>query len=144
MSTTQVVNPRLSSIVVGKFGENQMVKGWHEREVDGRSGIPYRASGGESVFYLKHPPLATKLYLLLSAPVGLRSTPLDGRIVIDKLKYQLPLAVDGWVLRTFPIECAKQAIRIKLMISDPVVPDTVLHNGDARALGWFLSAVWQE
>lgn len=144
MSTTQVVNPRLSCIVVGKLGESQMIRGWHEREQDGRNGIPYRASGGESVFYLKHPPLATKLHLILSGPIGLRKTPLDGRIIIDKLKYQLPLSVDGWVLRTFPIESAKEAIRVRLIISDPVVPDTVLHNGDARALGWFFSAAWQE
>ncbi len=144
MSTTQLVSPKLSAIVVGKFGENQMVRGWHEREEDGRYGIPYRAASGEAVLYLKHPPEATRLHVLLSGPVGLKGQALDGRIIIDKKKYQLPLDVDGWVLRTYPIDVMKDALRVRLTLPDPVVPDAVLHNGDARALGWYVSAVWQE
>lgn len=143
MSSVHVA-PRHSAVVVGRFGENQLVAGWHEREEDGRYGIPYRAAGAEATLYLRRSPTARRIYILLSGPVGLRRAPLDGRLIIDRKKHQLPLAIDGWVLRTYPIETEKEALRVRFLLPEPAVPDAVLNNGDVRPLGWFLSAIWQE
>ncbi|CAN5423499.1 hypothetical protein BH09SUM1_BH09SUM1_03780 [soil metagenome] len=143
------MNPELlatlqSSIVVGRYGELQLEKGWHEREADGRFGIPYRASGAEADIVLRAVPGAQRLNLLVSGPVGVVGHPLEVRLVFNRKKFELPLPIDGWVLRSFPLEVKRETLKIRVEMSSPIVPDLILRNGDARPLGLFLSAIWQE
>lgn len=134
----------LPVIVVGKMGESQMLEGWHERERDGRNGIPYRASRRDSTIVLRRDFRMRRLGILLSGPVALHGEPMDGRVVINRRKYELPLGVDAWVIRSFPIETRREILKIHIILEHPIVPDAILNNGDARELGWYISAVWQE
>ncbi len=137
--------PRHSAIVVGSVGEEQLVEGWHAREVDGRAGIPYRAGNGRAVLVLRRQTDARRLWLLISGPVGLTGSPIEGRAHVEGRRHQLPLAVDAWVLRRYPLEPAgENLLRIELTLPEPPIPDRILGNGDVRALGWYLGAAWQE
>jgi hypothetical protein len=138
------VSAPLPYIVVGRAGERQLLQGWHEREADGRNGIPYRASAPEGELVLEAVPGATKLHVLVSAPVGLAGHPLEGRIVFNKQKFALPLAIDHWMHRVFPLESKRDVLQVRLYLKEGIVPDSILHNGDPRKLGVFLSAIWQE
>ena len=135
----------LPLIVVGRCGESQLVQGWHEREQDGRFGIPYCASGASARLALRAIDNPRWLCLLLSAPVGLTTRGvLAPRITFNKKRHELPLQLDSWVLRSFKLEPRKAFIEVRFEVPDAVVPDAVLKNGDARKLGVFLSAIWQE
>lgn len=133
-----------SDIVVGRFGEEQMLRGWHERERDGRYGIPYRSSTDDGMLVLRRRPNTGKLWVLISGPVALHGGNMAGYLIIDRQKYELPLTADIWALRDFPIISDDPILRVRLYLRSPIVPDRLLHNGDARQLGWYLSAVWQE
>lgn len=137
-------NLKYPGIIVGKAGERQMLEGWHERERDGRFGIPYRASTASGSIVLKRIPGSQNLNMILSGPVPLHGGKMDGRIIVNRRKYELPLAVDIWVFRSYPIESSRDMLEITFQIDNPVVPGNVIGNGDSRQLGWFLSAVWQE
>lgn len=135
----------LPAIVVGALGESQLADGWHDRERDGRYGIPFRAAGERGVLHLRRTPGSRQLLLIVSGAASLApGRRLDGRIIINSRKYELPLEIDNWVLRRYPIESSRAVLEVRLELANPPVPDRVLHNGDARRLGWFLSAIWQE
>lgn len=137
--------PHLSSIVIGCFGEELLRDGWHEREHDGRSGIPYRACGGIGTLALRRVPGARGLHLLVSGPSGLSYNPLRGMVRICGAEHRMLLTVDAWVWRSFPLPPqGTDSLEIELCASEAIVPHHHLRNGDARSLGWFLSAVWQE
>ena len=137
-------HPDLQMIVVGRCGEGQLLSGWHERENDGRSGLPYRASGPEATLVLRVQETATVLHLLVSGPVGIAGRPVDGRIIFNNRKFEVPLRVDHWVLRSYPLEVNRPLLQVRFQIASPVIPDLVLANGDPRKLGIFLSAIWSE
>ena len=134
------------TIIVGRVGENQLAEGWHERETDGRYGIPYRSTTDDGHLRLRRRPGATRLYTILTGPVSLHGGRMHGYMIVNRQKYELPLKVDTWVLRSFDIDPDPQAtdLHVRLYLKDPIVPDHVLHNGDARKLGWYLSAIWQQ
>lgn len=136
----------LPAIVVGRFGEHQLRTGWHERQTDGRNGIPFVATTAEAELLLQPAPGARTLQLLLSGPVGLAGNPLEGNLSIAGNDHPLRLTVDTWVWRSvaLPPDPDDQHWKIRLRMPRPVVPDTILHNGDGRRLGWYLSAIWQE
>ncbi len=136
--------PRHGFIVVGRQGEEQLLKGWHERERDGRHGIAYRSSTEDGLLVLRRHPEATRLNLILSGPVPLHGGVMRGYLIVNRQKHELPLAVDTWVLRSYPNPTEGDDIQVRLYLKDPIVPDNVLHNGDARRLGWYLSAIWQD
>lgn len=139
------VLPLYTSIVVGRHGESQLLTGWHDREIDGRSGVAYRASGEVAMLELLRQQGTGELRVLLSGPVGLtESRALIGRLTVNGRRHEVPLAVDAWVLRVFPLESHRDRLTIRLELPDAPVPDHVLSNGDARRLGWFLSAIWQQ
>ena len=137
--------PRHAAIIAGSIGEEQFVEGWHHREEDPRNGMAYRPGTGRSIFVLRRKPGAERLWLLLSGPVALAGRPLEGRVRIDGRRHQLPLAVDAWVLRRYPIDPRRgETLRVELILPEPAIPDRTLSNGDLRPLGWYLSAAWQE
>lgn len=133
-----------SSIVVGRHGEGQLRGGWHDRERDGRHGVPFHACGREGALELARLPDATRLSLILNGPVGLAQGPLVGRVTVNGRRFELPLEVDAWVLRRYPLESGRPVLQVRLELESPPIPDNVLHNGDTRELGWMLSAIWQE
>lgn len=60
-------------------------------------------------------------------------------------KYSAPLGLehDTWTLCTMALDSeADGSGRLQIHADILVVPDRVLHNGDARALGFYVSAVW--
>lgn len=133
-----------SSIVVGRHGEGQLREGWYDRERDGRHGVPYRACARSGLLEVARLSGATTLMLILSGPVGLVGGPLRGRLTVNGRRFELPLDVDAWVLRRYPLESGRAVVQVRLELDAAPVPDKVLQNGDTRVLGWFLSAVWQE
>lgn len=135
---------RLDAIIVGSIGEEQLAGGWHARELDGRNAVPYRASNGRGKFLLRRNESAENLWLLISGPAGLAAGPLEGRVIIDGRRHQMPLGVDTWVLRRYPLPAHSETITVELVLENPIIPDRVLQNGDVRPLGWYLSAAWQE
>jgi hypothetical protein len=64
----------------------------------------------------------------------------------------LELDVETWVLRRMDVpeglrEHALEearSLRLSLSMHEELVPDRVLKNGDARRLGWLVTAVWQQ
>ncbi len=132
------------AILIGQSGEHQLDRGWHEREVDERSGLSYRASSNDAVFMLANPEDAQFLNLIISGPVDLHDEKsMRGYVIINRRKYELPLSVNSWVLRTYPLpEQPASAYRVHLYIDKVIIPDEHLHNGDARKLGWFLNSAW--
>ncbi|MCC5874816.1 MAG: hypothetical protein JJU11_01230 [Candidatus Sumerlaeia bacterium] len=141
---TSTKRPVHTSIVIGRHGERQLMDGWHERERDGRCDVSYRAGKEAATLELARLRGAKKIHLVLSGPIGLTSAPLDGRITINGRRHELPLAVDSWVLRVYPLETSRSQLSIRLELPNAPIPDQILKNGDARKLGWFLSAIWQE
>lgn len=139
-----IVEDLQPSLVVGRFGEYQLLKGWHERETDGRYGIPYRAASAEAYLELKRVPDARTLFLILSGPAGLAPAGLEGAVRIGERLFPVKLTSDIWVLRQLPLVDHEDTLKLWFLMGKPVVPDHVLKNGDARALGWYLSAAWQE
>ncbi len=138
--------PPLGSIVAvgindaGHFGE-----GWHERTRDGRAPIPYRACGRAGALRIRRVPAAGRIHFLLSAPVGVAGAPIRGQVEIAGRRHPLVLAVDAWVLRSFELPPGGAGtLEIRLECDRPVVPDQFLRNGDARELGWYVTAVWQD
>ena len=122
-----------------------MREGWHEREVDGRCGIPYRASGREATLTIKRVQGARGLHLLISGPCGLSNQPLRGSVRMGNLDHRLLVTVDAWVWRSFPLPPGDdETLEVTIVTYEPIVPDKHLKNGDARVIGWFVSAVWQE
>lgn len=137
--------PAFSSILVGTYGEGQLGDGWHERERDPRSGIPFRASDREATFVLKRTPGARGLHFLLSGPCGMSNQPLRGSVRMGSHDHRLLVTVDGWVWRSFPLPPSdEETLEVTLATYEPVVPDKHLQNGDDRLIGWFVSAIWQE
>lgn len=134
---------RHAAVIVGRLGEQQFVEGWHERELDGRYSIPYRASSGSALIVLRGVEGARRLNLLLSAPVGLHGEPFKAHLTFNQEKVAVPLSLDQWVFRSFPLEITQELLQIRVE-APAVIPDQVLGNGDARPLGIFLSAIWQE
>lgn len=125
-------------------GAGHFLEGWHERTRDGRAAIPYRASARDGAIHIARVIGAKKVHLLLSAPVGVAKHALSGHLVINDVRHPLSLDVDAWVLRSFPIPQADgDVLRIELHADTPVIPDEFLRNGDGRALGWYVSIVWQ-
>jgi hypothetical protein len=136
----------LSSIAAAGIndGAGHFLAGWHERTRDGRAAIPYRASAAEGALRLARVPGAKRVHVLLSAPVGVAGRALTGAIAINDTRHALRLDVDAWVLRTFPIPAnAGDELAITFHADTPVIPDELLRNGDGRALGWYVSIVWQ-
>jgi len=121
--------------------------GWHERERDGRIGVPYRSANGCGVINLRRGPTARSLMVLMSGPRGLATDALVGRVLVDGEAHACRLDVDSWVLRTFPLPPldAKDAVlSVVFELDGPPRADDTLHNGDYRPLGWYVSAVWLE
>ncbi|MBI1293144.1 hypothetical protein GC173_18210 [bacterium] len=137
-------HPDLQMIVVGRCGEGQLLTGWHEREADGRSGLPFRASGPDASLVLRVRQEATRLNLLVSGPVGIAGRPVDARIIFNNRKFEMPVGIDHWVYRSFPLEVHRPLLQVRIQVASPVIPDLVLANGDPRKLGVFLSAIWSE
>lgn len=133
-----------SSLIIGASNESPLIEGWHERQRDGRNNIPFRAAKKTGVIQLSVPENSSTVNLILSGPVGIIQSPVMGTISINGKEHSLELAVDAWVLRSFPITEKTETLNIRLTLPTPVVPDSHLQNGDARQLGWYLSAVWVE
>lgn len=120
------------------------LSGWHERARDGRVAIPYRASAAQGTVRIARVPGATRLHVLLSAPVSVAGRALGGAIFIEDTRHDLRLEVDAWVLRTYPLPSSLlDSLTIRFSADTPVIPDVYLRNGDGRALGWYVSMVWQ-
>jgi len=137
-------SPKTTAIVVGRIGQNQLLDGWHERQTDGRNGIVYRASGGESRLLLSRLPGAKWLHLIVSAPVDLMGGESAGTVSINRRSYDLSLWHDAWVLRSFPLQTNKDVLEIHFTWTQRIVPDRILGNGDLRELSFYLTAAWQE
>lgn len=133
-----------SAVIVGRFAEDQLVSGWYDRQRDGRTQIAYRGCGGRGELFLKRKPRAAMLNLILSGPLALYKQGLRGYLFIGRHKFELPLYVDSWVYRSFPILSESEILHVRLEHPEPAVPDQILRNGDTRPLAWYLSAIWQE
>jgi hypothetical protein len=136
--------PALPFVVVGRCGEVQLESGWHEREQDGRNGIPYRATSPDAFLSLRAIPGATRLHLLVSGPVGIAQRPIDARIIFNRKKFELPIFIDHWAHRHYPLEVTKGTVQVRFKVAEPVIPDLMIGNGDPRRLGIYLSAIWME
>lgn len=142
--TSDVALP--ACVVAGINDATCLRDGWHERERDGRCGIAYRAAGERGALEVGRQASAGRLWCLISGPRGLAEEALQGEIIIGGQSHKLQLDADLWVLRSFPLPEGEPGapLRIELRLPDPPCPDRVLHNGDGRRLGWFVSALWQE
>lgn len=135
----------LSSIVVGSFGEAQLLDGWLERERYGETGVHYTACGCVGRLRVARKDGASRVALLLSAPVGLLGKPALGQVSIGRKAWRFRIEADLWVVRRLPLVSKGEAdLTIELRARQTVIPDRILNNGDHRALGLFLGAVWQE
>lgn len=145
-----MTTPRLSErLVAGENDYPHFAEGWHERTADGRCAVEYRsAAGREGIIVLRRASSATRVVLLLSGPRGLVTEVLRGTISVNGAEVPLQLDADLWVIREVPLPPADtqgdDRLEIRLVLPDPPCADDVLHNGDTRRLGWYVSAVWQE
>lgn len=136
-------------VVAGENDYPHFAQGWHDRSRDGRCAVEYRAvSGEEGVLVLRRSPAATRLMLLLSGPRGLSEGPLRGSIVLNETVHAIELDFDLWVVREIPLpksaDDSPQGLCARFVLPNPPCPNDVLHNGDSRRMGWYVSAAWQE
>ncbi|MCB2153631.1 hypothetical protein KQI84_01995 [bacterium] len=134
-----------TAALAGRNDHPHYESGWHERERDGRCGVVYRAGRKESVLRLRRREGAKRLCLLISGPRGLVEDTLRGTLQINESCIDLELDADVWTIREVELpEDESDELRVLLTLPGAPCPDEVLHNGDPRRLGWFLSAAWQE
>ena len=147
-----------SMLVVGVNDYPHLMDGWHERTVDARNGVVHRAGGPEARMQLALPAAGMeaaegeagrdprRLHVLMSGPVGLMpGGRLLGTVTLGGVAtHPLELDMDAWVVRVFDIpgECAGGRLEVVLRLPDAPSPDALLRNGDARRLGWYVSAAW--
>ena len=137
--------PLETVVLAGRNDHPQYESGWHGRERDGRCGVVYRSGEAEAVLRLRRQEGARRLCLLMSGPRGLARETLRGSLAINGIEQALELGADVWVLREFDLPAdGCQELRVVFSLPGAPCPDDVLHNGDARRLGWSLSAAWQE
>jgi len=120
--------------------------GWHDRTADGRCGIEFRPAAGErGVIKLARQTGARELVVLYSGPRGMAPGALCGALVVNGASHPLRLDADLWRILRVPLPAqTSDELLLEFLLDDPPIPDTVLHNGDSRPMGWFVSAVWQE
>lgn len=143
----------LPSLLLMGFNESGCLRGgWHDLERDGRNGVPYRATRNAAELEIGRNPAARTLCVLLSGSPSLLGHPLEGEIQLLTMEggggapistTPLSLAHDIWVVRSIALPGTPvSAARIRIVAHELVIPDRVLRNGDARALGFYVSAVW--
>lgn len=139
------IRERDTAVVAGINDPLHCVRGWHERTVDGGTGIPHRPTSAEAELRLRQHPDATKLWLLLSAPVGVAGHALETTLRINESD-GIPVRFlrDTWQLVPVPLVPGAGELCVRFHCAAPLVPDRVLHNGDGRALGCYFAAAWQE
>ena len=122
-------------------------EGWHERSVDARSGVVYRPSKARAEFWLNVSEKHKAINLLLSASPTLIREKINFRLTCgDKTIGETRIEDDDWHLVKFPLPAevsaeGKQKLKFTLSVSPTFIPHLVLHNGDFRELGGYLSAV---
>jgi len=150
------------SFVLMGFNEGGWLgSGWHDLERDGRTGVQYRATQEKAEIRLLVPEGAAAVHVLLSGSPSLLGKPMTGRLEVHReggaegswgaaggrgnrpTGIPVKLESDTWVVRRLALSPPLAApVVVRILVDELVVPDRALHNGDARALGFYVSAVW--
>ena len=138
------VTESLSHALVVGINDNQLCRdGWHERAVDGRSGILYRPMAAEATFQLALPGGDLEIVALVSASTTLCGGLMKAHLLLD----ENPLAktildTENWVIRRFPLKQARAGLHLfKWIVEDTFIPNDVLKNGDFRKMGLYMACV---
>lgn len=138
-----------SILLMGYNDSGWLGEGWHDLERDGRSEVSYRATKRVGELRVGRPEGARHLFLLYSGSPSLLGKTMSGWVEIgrgtdaERTFHPLRLETDVW--RVLPIALAEEgagSLTLRIHADDLVVPDRMLRNGDARALGFYVSAVW--
>jgi hypothetical protein len=133
-----------SGFVVGISEDRCLGDGWHERELHGLVGLPFRPTKCRASFRLPLPSGASRLRLLLFAHVAFLGGPYEGRILLDGMPLgDIVLRTECWALRTFDLpETGEDRIgefvleNRSLFVAARVIPG----NRDQRELGCCVGA----
>lgn len=137
---------RTHAAAVGRIEFEAFAAGWHAQQFDARCGVPYRAADGCGTVRLARQRGAHRICVLLSGPAGIgRGGAASGEIEVDGRAHPVELRGDWWCVRRVPLAAGgEEEVSVRFRLRDAPCPDDVLHNGDLRRLGWYVSAVWQE
>lgn len=145
-----------TGFVVGRGEDPFLGSGWHEREVRGTDGTPYRGVDEWAYFRLRLPrspapgaPLHLKL--LLTASVSLLDEPYQGELYVgEELAGTLAIDTENWVIRRIalgeplPLD-AGGALRLALRSRTLWVPaEKIRGNPDRRRIGCYVGAALLE
>jgi hypothetical protein len=138
-----------SILLMGYNDSGWLGEGWHDLERDGRSEVSYRATRRVGELRVGRPEGALRLFLLYAGSPSLLGKTLSGRVEIEggarhaRASHPLRLETDVW--RVLPLALPEEgagSLTLRIHADDLIVPDRTLRNGDARALGFYVSAVW--
>lgn len=138
-----------SILLMGYNDSGWLGEGWHDLERDGRSGVSYRATKRVGELHIGRPERARRLFLLYSGSPSLLGKTMSGRVEIEgragtpPASLLLRLDADVWQILSIALqENGAESLTLRIHANDLVVPDRRLRNGDVRALGFYVSAVW--
>jgi len=138
-----------SLLLMGYNDSGWLGDGWHDLERDGRTGVNYRATKRMGELRLRRREGAHRLFILYSGSPSLLGKALSGRAEVelgaglDPASHPLRLETDVWRILQLPLrDEGAESLSLRIHADDVVVPDRMLRNGDARALGFYVSAVW--
>ena len=128
-----------SGFVIG-ISENRFLgRGWHEREVHGLGGIPFRATQERAEFRLEIPAGPSRLKLLVFAHVALLGGLYEGEVSLDgRTVGAISIETESWALRTFvlPPSPTERVGEFLLVNKRTLVPGRVIPDcRDYRVLG---------
>lgn len=132
-----------SCLVIGTNDYQLCREGWHDRAIDGRTGILYRPTSREAFFDLFLPGGNLDLITLVSASVTLCSGILRGNLFSNgDLIEEFKIDSENWALRRFTlIDAPKGWTHFSWRIHNSFIPHEILKNGDFREMGLFVAAV---
>ncbi|MBN1866443.1 hypothetical protein JW916_04030 [Candidatus Sumerlaeota bacterium] len=135
----------VSGFVIGISEDPFLGDGWHEREVHGLVGLPFRPTKRTAAFRLPLAPGASRLKLLLFAHVALLGKAYEGRLLLDGRSLgEIRLETESWALRTFdlPPTTAPREGQFVLDNRSLLIPALAIPgNRDPRELGCCVGAV---
>lgn len=118
-------------------------EGWHDRTMDGRSGLLYRPTQRHAGFDLILPGGNVEIIALISAAASLCGGTLHGELLCgERLLGDFTLETENWTLRRFLFPDAPVGrCRFVWRTLNPFIPNDVLKNGDFREMGVYVASV---
>lgn len=133
------------AFVVGVNEYPYLGAGWHDRQIRGTDGVAYRAASEDGLFRLAVPKGATRLTVVLHAPVPFLGRPFDGEILVDGHSLgKIRLETDAWAVRhfDFPAGTTPRVLNGSLVSHTTFVPAKLFpHSTDQRRMGAHVSAM---